>query len=145
MIDFYVMFRTAINVLILLPLSLLNWYFFVESYKYSLIMCTPSSSNLLGIEFLLFTLSRFFGKQDTLLTSVAVFCTFFWRFCYWLWTSNCLLEYEMISEYNRKQVYVDVSLIELIIIFIWFWFRNCLSFFNGKNGLCIGIWKDIDL
>ena len=31
----------------------------------------PSSSNHLGIEFLLFTLSRYFGKQDTILPSFA--------------------------------------------------------------------------
>ena len=77
------------------------------------------------------------------MTSVTVFRTLFWDFYYWLWTGNCFLGYEMVRECNQKQKCVEVSLIELFIALIWSWFRDCLLFFNVKNGLCIGIWKDI--
>ena len=84
------------------------------------------------------------GDKGTILTSVTVFCTLFRRFCCWLWTSNRLLGYKMVCKCNRKQKYIEVSLIESVIVLIWFWFRNCLLLFsNVRNSLCIGIWYRI--
>ena len=99
---------------------------FVQSYKWSLIMLRTLSFSIdLGTEFLPFTLRGFFVKQaiswlesavrplgrktlgigdkGTILTSFNLFHTLSWRFCWWLWASNCFLGYEMVCKCSRKQ------------------------------------------